>query len=46
VDTVAVRRGNGWYLKNTPFEGGNADVQYGFGTASDKPIAGDWDGQS
>lgn len=40
---VAVRRAGYWYVKNT-LSGGNADGCFPFGTASDQPLYGDWDG--
>ncbi|MGC5629253.1 DUF2961 domain-containing protein [Georgenia sp. Z1344] len=42
-DTLAVRRGNAYYLSNTLY-GGNAEVELSYGRASDVVLVGDWDG--
>ncbi|MGC5615667.1 ExeM/NucH family extracellular endonuclease [Georgenia sp. Z1491] len=42
-DTLAVRRGNSYFLSNTLY-GGNADVELTYGRASDTVLVGDWDG--
>ncbi|MGC5615856.1 glycoside hydrolase family 3 N-terminal domain-containing protein [Georgenia sp. Z1491] len=42
-DTLAVRRGNAYFLSNNLY-GGNADVELTFGRASDTVLVGDWDG--
>ncbi|WP_425709430.1 sugar phosphate isomerase/epimerase family protein [Georgenia sp. Z1491] len=42
-DTLAVRRGNAYYLSNNLY-GGNADVELTYGRASDEVLVGDWDG--
>ncbi|MGO1172854.1 MAG: exo-alpha-sialidase [Actinomycetaceae bacterium] len=42
-DTLAVRRGNRYFLNNT-LVGGDADVELGFGRAGDVVLVGDWDG--
>ncbi|MGO1583931.1 MAG: hypothetical protein ACTHXO_12000, partial [Actinomycetaceae bacterium] len=42
-DTLAVRRGNAYYLSNSLY-GGDADVELTFGRASDTVLVGDWDG--
>ncbi|MGO1510380.1 MAG: sugar phosphate isomerase/epimerase family protein [Actinomycetales bacterium] len=42
-DTLAVRRGNAYYLTNHLY-GGNADVELTYGQAGDVVLVGDWDG--
>jgi hypothetical protein len=42
-DTLAVRRGNAYFLSNT-FLGGAAEVELTFGRAGDEVLVGDWDG--
>ncbi|MGO1740006.1 MAG: sialidase family protein [Actinomycetaceae bacterium] len=42
-DTLAVRRGNAYYLTNSLY-GGDADVELTFGRSSDVVLVGDWDG--
>ncbi|MGC5628802.1 sialidase family protein [Georgenia sp. Z1344] len=42
-DTLAVRRGNAYYLSNTLY-GGTADVELTFGRSGDTVLVGDWDG--
>jgi predicted extracellular nuclease len=42
-DTLAVRRGNAYFLSNSLY-GGAADVELTFGRASDTVLVGDWDG--
>ncbi|MGO1740005.1 MAG: sialidase family protein, partial [Actinomycetaceae bacterium] len=41
-DTLAVRRGNAYYLTNSLY-GGDADVELTYGRASDTVLVGDWD---
>jgi LAS superfamily LD-carboxypeptidase LdcB len=43
TDTLAVRRGNTYYLRNT-LTSGPADTIIGYGTATDTILVGDWDG--
>src|SRR5699024_7089482 len=43
TDTLAVRRGNAYFLSNT-FLGGAAEVELTYGRASDEVLVGDWDG--
>ena len=43
TDTLAVRRGNTYYLRNT-LTSGPADTILGYGTATDTILVGDWDG--
>ncbi len=43
TDTLAVRRGNTYYLRNT-LTSGPADTIIGYGTAADTILVGDWDG--
>lgn len=43
VDTVGVRRGSMFLLRNTS-SAGPADLSFGFGLVSDEPLVGDWDG--
>ncbi|MGC5629193.1 glycoside hydrolase family 3 N-terminal domain-containing protein [Georgenia sp. Z1344] len=42
-DTLAVRRGNAYFLSNSLY-GGNADVELTFGRDGDTVLVGDWDG--
>ncbi|RTE50909.1 S8 family serine peptidase [Actinobaculum sp. 352] len=42
-DTLAVRRGNTFYIANT-LAGGNADTTFTFGRSGDEVLVGDWDG--
>ncbi|MGC5627253.1 sugar phosphate isomerase/epimerase family protein [Georgenia sp. Z1344] len=42
-DTLAVRRGNAYFLSNSLY-GGNADIELSYGRASDTVLVGDWDG--
>ncbi|MGC5616221.1 PQQ-dependent sugar dehydrogenase [Georgenia sp. Z1491] len=42
-DTLAVRRGNAYYLSNSLY-GGAAEVELTYGRASDSVLVGDWDG--
>lgn len=39
----AIRRGNQWFLRNTPTTG-QSDITFAYGSASDFPLFGDWDG--
>ena len=39
----AVRRGNVWFLRNT-LTTGKANTSFAYGSASDYPLMGDWDG--
>ncbi|MGO1737948.1 MAG: SpaA isopeptide-forming pilin-related protein [Actinomycetaceae bacterium] len=43
ADTLAVRRGNVYYVNNHLY-GGDADVELTFGRAGDTVLVGDWDG--
>jgi hypothetical protein len=43
TDTLAVRRGNAFYLKNTT-TGGVADTVFNYGDPGDAVFVGDWDG--
>ncbi|MCC8102402.1 MAG: hypothetical protein LIP11_09170 [Clostridiales bacterium] len=42
-DTLCLRRGNTFYINYT-LEGGNADLTFTYGRASDEVLIGDWDG--
>ncbi|MGC5629254.1 family 43 glycosylhydrolase [Georgenia sp. Z1344] len=42
-DTLAVRRGNAYFLSNSLY-GGNADIELAFGRSGDTVLVGDWDG--
>lgn len=44
-DTLGLVRGDTWLLKNS-IAGGNADITFGYGSASftELPVVGDWDG--
>ncbi|MCD8380048.1 MAG: hypothetical protein LUC95_07015, partial [Lachnospiraceae bacterium] len=42
-DTLAVRRGNAYYISNT-IKSGNADKVVAYGKATDSVLVGDWDG--
>ncbi|MGC5627001.1 metallophosphoesterase [Georgenia sp. Z1344] len=42
-DTLAVRRGNAYFLSNSLY-GGDADVELTFGRSGDTVLVGDWDG--
>ncbi len=42
-DTVGIRRGVDFYLKNTNGEG-EAEITFSYGLETDIPIVGDWDG--
>ncbi|MGC5628803.1 exo-alpha-sialidase [Georgenia sp. Z1344] len=42
-DTLAVRRGNAYFLSNSLY-GGNADIELTFGRSGDTVLVGDWDG--
>jgi hypothetical protein len=42
-DTLAVRRGNTYYIKNS-LAGGVADQTVIYGRATDTVLVGDWDG--
>ena len=42
-DTLGVRRGNSYYLKNTTTSG-VADIVMNYGRATDRVVVGDWDG--
>jgi hypothetical protein len=42
-DTVGVKRGNAYYLRNTNTPG-FADIVFSFGSAADTPVVGDWNG--
>ncbi|MGC5614947.1 DUF2961 domain-containing protein [Georgenia sp. Z1491] len=42
-DTLAVRRGNAYYLSNSLY-GGAAEVELTYGRADDAVLVGDWDG--
>jgi len=42
-DTLAIRRGAAYYVKNSVI-GGDADVVFTYGRPSDVTLAGDWDG--
>jgi hypothetical protein len=43
VDTVGVRRGNVFHLRNSN-SSGTADVSFAFGRSTDRVVVGDWDG--
>jgi len=43
VDTIAVRRGNGFHVSNAQ-QGGDADVVLTYGRPGDVILVGDWDG--
>jgi len=43
TDTIGVKRGCGFYLRNTN-DSGIADISFCYGLASDIPLTGDWDG--
>ncbi|MGC5617402.1 bifunctional metallophosphatase/5'-nucleotidase [Georgenia sp. Z1491] len=43
ADTLAVRRGNAYYLSNSLY-GGAAEVELTYGRADDAVLVGDWDG--
>ena len=43
VDSLAVRRGNTYYLRNV-LDGGEADVVVAYGRPLDVVVVGDWDG--
>ncbi|WP_324650820.1 ThuA domain-containing protein [Georgenia sp. H159] len=43
VDSIAVRRGNRYYVSNAP-RGGEADVVFDYGRPDDTVLVGDWDG--
>ncbi|MEE4380243.1 MAG: choice-of-anchor Q domain-containing protein [Candidatus Competibacteraceae bacterium] len=46
-DNIGVQRGGQWFLDrngNGQWDGCNVDACYVFGTAGDRPVAGDWDG--
>ncbi|WP_182353474.1 S8 family serine peptidase [Flaviflexus huanghaiensis] len=43
VDTLAVRRGNTFYVQNQLL-GGNAEIQFNYGRVKDEVLVGDWDG--
>ncbi len=43
VDTIGVRRGATWYLRNSNSTG-PSNMVFSYGLASDKPIVGDWNG--
>ncbi len=42
-DTIAVRRGNRFYIDNT-LNGGGAQYDFAYGYATDYPVVGDWNG--
>ncbi|MGK0552354.1 GH25 family lysozyme [Enterococcus faecalis] len=42
-DTVAIKRGNTFYFKNS-LAGGNADIVLTFGNPTDEALVGDWNG--
>ncbi|MGC5629389.1 SpaA isopeptide-forming pilin-related protein [Georgenia sp. Z1344] len=42
-DTLAVRRGNAYFLSNSLY-GGNADIELTFGRSGDTVLVGDWNG--
>jgi hypothetical protein len=42
-DTLAVRRGNAYFLANS-FRSGSADRELTYGRATDEVFVGDWDG--
>lgn len=43
IDTVGVRRGNAFYLRNVN-SSGNANLAFSFGTSTDRAVCGDWNG--
>jgi hypothetical protein len=43
VDTIGIRRGAIWYLRNTN-SSGPSSASFGFGVADDQPLVGDWNG--
>ncbi|AZN29145.1 peptidase S8 [Flaviflexus salsibiostraticola] len=43
VDTLAVRRGNTFFVQNQLL-GGNAEIQFNYGRVGDEVLVGDWDG--
>ena len=43
IDTLAVRRGNIFYIKNS-LDGGVADLEIAYGRPGDVVVVGDWDG--
>src|SRR5690606_13425436 len=43
TDSIAVRRGNMFYVSNAP-RGGEADATFAYGRAGDRVLVGDWDG--
>ena len=43
TDSLAVRRGNHFYVKNDSFTTGKADSEFFYGDAGDKVLVGNWD---
>ena len=46
TDSLAVRRGNHFFVKNDSFSSGKADSEFFYGDAGDKVLVGNWDGQT
>ena len=42
-DRIGIRRGNAYYLRSS-LSSGPATTSFGYGTATDKAVSGDWDG--